>query len=189
MRAAHPRIGGLLLAVREEPQRERAWKRGAGGEERVAASLAKYLDPTVIMLHDRRIPGSRANIDHIAIATSGVWVIDAKRYTGKLEVSRPLLGQPKLSIAGRDSTRLIDGLDGQVKVVRQTLAGIARGVPVLGALCFVDAELPLIGKLTLRGYPIWYPRGLARQINRSGEVQPALLAQLAEILTSRLPAA
>ncbi len=52
------------------------------------------------MLHDRRIPGSRANIDHIAIATSGVWVIDAKRYKGKVQVSRPLFGQPKLTIAG-----------------------------------------------------------------------------------------
>jgi hypothetical protein len=189
VRTAHPRIGGLLLALREEPQHERAWERGAGGEEHVAASLAKYLDPTVLVLHDRRIPGSRANIDHVAIATSGVWVIDAKRYTGKVQISRPLFGQPRLTIAGRDQTKLIDGLDGQVKVVRGALASITPGVPVLGALCFVDAELPLIGKLTFRGYPLLHPRGLAKQINRSGEVRPAVLAQLAEILTSRLPAA
>jgi hypothetical protein len=189
VRTAHPRIGGLLLAFGVEPQHERAWERGAGGEEHVAASLAKYLDPTVLMLHDRRIPGSQANIDHIAIATSGVWVIDAKRYKGTVQVSRALFGQPKLTIAGRDESKLIDGLDGQVKVVRAALAGITPGVPVLGALCFVDAELPLIGKLTFRGYPLVYPRGLAKQINRSGDVQPAMRARLAEILTSLLPAA
>jgi len=36
------------------------------------------------ILHDRRIPGSRANIDHIVVAPSGVWIIDAKRYSDQL---------------------------------------------------------------------------------------------------------
>jgi hypothetical protein len=58
-RETHPRICGLLLALRQKPWHERAWERGAGGEEQVAASLAKYLEPTVLMLHDRRIPQSR----------------------------------------------------------------------------------------------------------------------------------
>lgn len=66
------------------------WARGAGGEERVAQLLAKHLDPSVVVLHDRAIARSRANIDHIAIAGSGVWVIDAKRYKGKVAVSKPL---------------------------------------------------------------------------------------------------
>jgi hypothetical protein len=52
---------------------------------------------------DRRIRRSRANIDHIAVASSGIWVIDAKRYNGKVEVRKPLLGTPKLIIAGRDT--------------------------------------------------------------------------------------
>ena len=30
-------------------------------------------------------PGSRANIDHVAITRSGVFVIDAKNYTGKVQ--------------------------------------------------------------------------------------------------------
>lgn len=79
-------------------------QRPAGGEQRVAALLAKCPHPTVLMLHDRRIPRSRANIDHIAIATSGVRVIDVKRYKGKVQISRPLLGQPKLTIARQDKT-------------------------------------------------------------------------------------
>ena len=48
-----------------------------------AAILAK-LDPAqVLLLHDRRLPGSRANIDHIAVTSAGIWVIDSKRYTGR----------------------------------------------------------------------------------------------------------
>ncbi|MEV4421445.1 NERD domain-containing protein, partial [Patulibacter sp. NPDC049589] len=33
----------------------------------------------VVVLHDRRVPRTHANIDHIAIAPSGIWVIDTKR--------------------------------------------------------------------------------------------------------------
>lgn len=39
-------------------------------------------------VHDRRIPGSRANIDHIAVAATGVWVIDTKNATGALPADR-----------------------------------------------------------------------------------------------------
>ncbi len=37
------------------------------------------------VLHDRRIPGSKANIDHIVVGPAGVFAIDTKRYTGKIE--------------------------------------------------------------------------------------------------------
>ena len=77
---------------------------GARGEEMLADSLVRRC-PDVLLLHDRQLPGSRANIDHIAIAASGVYVIDAKRYKGKIEVQTPLFGTPKLKIAGRDRTK------------------------------------------------------------------------------------
>ena len=78
-REAHPHLGGLLVAIQQAPQHETAWARGADGEARVAAALEKHLDSHTVVLHDRSIPGTRANIDHIAIAPSGAWVIDAKR--------------------------------------------------------------------------------------------------------------
>ena len=84
VRERHPRIGGVILALQDAPQHERSWARGAGGEELVEQALAKHC-PTVPVLHDRRIRTSRANIDHIAIAATGVWVIDTKRYKGKLQ--------------------------------------------------------------------------------------------------------
>jgi hypothetical protein len=37
------------------------------------------------MLHDCRIPGSRANIDHLFVAASGIWIVDAKGDKGKVE--------------------------------------------------------------------------------------------------------
>lgn len=187
IRAKHPRLGGLQLAVQGEPQHEQAWARGAEGEERVARSLAKHLDAGVALLHDRAIPHSPANIDHIAVAPSGVWVIDSKHYTGKVAIRRPFFGRAKLTIAGRDQTKLIDGLAKQVARVEAGLADIARDVPVRGALCFVDAELPLLGKLTFKGYPLLYPRGLAKRVNAPGPVPPERVHAIAARLAERFP--
>lgn len=77
-RERHPLLAGLILALQAPPRSETAWAVGAAGEEELAASLARRC-PQAIVLHDRRMPRGRANIDHIAVAPSGVWVIDAKR--------------------------------------------------------------------------------------------------------------
>ena len=148
VRARHPRIGGVILALQETPQHERSWARGAGGEELVAQALAKHC-PDIPVLHDRRIPGSRANIDHIAIAPTGVWVIDTKRYNGKLQVAKPLFGKSMLKVAGRDKSKLVDGLAKQVDLVTAAVADIGLVVPVHGCFCFVDTELPLLGTPTI----------------------------------------
>src|SRR5690606_21126447 len=40
IRARYPRLGGLILALSNDPQSTRAWERGAIGEEMMAARLA-----------------------------------------------------------------------------------------------------------------------------------------------------
>ena len=151
--------------------------------------LAKRLDAGIVVLHDRRIPRSRANIDHIAIAPSGVWVIDTKRYKGKVTIVKPLLGKAKLLIAGREKTTLIDGLAKQTQLARAAMADIAPGVPVHGALCFVDAELPMLARLTFNGYPLLYPKALAKRINASGQLTAHDLQAIARELAARFPSA
>ncbi len=112
-------------------QDERNWETGAGGEEEVARVIAARC-PSVPVLHDRRLAGSGTNIDHIAIAPSGVYVIDTKRCRGNVEVINPLLGKPRLIIGGRNHTRLVDALAKQVRAVRGVLAD---EVPVYGCFC------------------------------------------------------
>jgi hypothetical protein len=193
-REAHPRVGGLLLRLQDEPQRERAWRTGAIGEEAVAEHLAANC-PRAVVLHDRRMPGSRANIDHIAIAPTGVLVIDAKRYKGKIEVRKPLFGEEKLVIAGRDKTRLVEGLRRQVDAVRAGLALIEQEVPVGGCFCFVNPEgqaggsgIPLLRTLSVDGFPLYYPRRLSKHLNRHGPVSPEQVGMLAEALVELFPA-
>src|SRR5690606_35761953 len=83
VRAAHPRIAGVILALTDDPQSTTAWATGARGEELLGRRLDGLVDSGVCVLHDRRIPGTKANIDHIAVCPGGVFVVDAKRYRGR----------------------------------------------------------------------------------------------------------
>jgi hypothetical protein len=188
VRERHPRLGGVILALQDAPQHETSWSRGAGGEQLVEQALTKRC-PHVTVLHDRRIPGSRANIDHIAVTATGVWVIDTKRYTGKVQITKPLFGKPTLKIAGRDKTRLVDGLAKQVDLVTAAAADVDCAVPVHGCFCFVDSELPLLGTPSIHGFTIFGRKGLAKQLNATGALPADRSAMLAAALAERFPSA
>ena len=170
VRAAHPRIGGFLLAVADEPQSTRAWEVGAVGEERLAKTLDALADRGVRALHDRRIRGSKANIDHIVVSPGGVFVIDAKRYKGRpsLRVEGGLI-RPRtetLLVGRRDCTKLVVGVKHQVDLIRAALSeGDLADVPVSGMLCFVDADWPLFGgSFSTSGISVLWPRKAGEQI-------------------------
>jgi hypothetical protein len=104
------------------------------------------------VLHDRKLPGSSANVDHLAATTQSVWILDAKRYQGRVETRRHGLfskRRPELFVGGRNQTKLIEGVKRQVAAVRSLLAplagelGLAEPLPVRGALVFVNAEFGL----------------------------------------------
>jgi hypothetical protein len=69
----------LLVAylARPRPDAER-WLRGAAGEVATAARLDRLPARRWTVRHDLLIPGSRANVDHLVIGPTGVWVIDTK---------------------------------------------------------------------------------------------------------------
>ncbi|WP_273653571.1 nuclease-related domain-containing protein [Cellulomonas fimi] len=173
IRAEHPRLGGLILALSDDPQSTRAWSSGARGERVVARSLDTCANERVRVLHDRRIPRTRANIDHIAVAPTGVYVIDAKRYKGRpdLRVQGGLL-RPRtatLTVGGRDCTKLLTGVQKQVELVRAALAPTHPDVRVRGQLCFVDADWPLFGgAFALDDVDVLWPKKAAQILNRDG---------------------
>jgi Nuclease-related domain len=65
-----------------------AWRRGAAGERRTARVLAALERHGWAVLHDLALPGSRANLDHLAIGPGGVFVIDSKQYRGRLQLDQ-----------------------------------------------------------------------------------------------------
>lgn len=143
------------------------------------------------MLHDRRIPGSKANIDHIAVAATGVYVIDPKRYKGRpsLKVEGGLLRPrvERLFVGNRDCSQLVAGVLKQVEVVRGI---VGDEVPVHGVLCFVDADWPLIGgSFTTREVEALWPRKLYPKLQAEGPMTVDAIADLHRMLAIGLPAA
>ncbi len=82
-RAKWGKLGGLAVALSDEKQSTKAWSSGAAGEAAVGARLDGLASESIRVMHDRRIPRSKANIDHIVVTSGGAWVIDTKRYVGK----------------------------------------------------------------------------------------------------------
>lgn len=188
VRERFPRAGGLLLSIFEEGQPTKAWKVGAGGEETLGGTFDRMAGPELRVLHDRRIPRSRANIDHIVVCRNGVMVIDAKRYQGRpsLKVEggffRPVTH--KLTVGGRDRTKLVDGVRKQVDLVTAALEDVP--VPVQGFLCFLDADWPLIGgAFSIHGVGVLWPRRMRKLLEADG---PLSIDEIAEI-QARLGAA
>ena len=119
VRTAHPRLGGLILALADDPQHVRAWQTGAVGEEEFDRRLSGCSGPRLKVRHDRKLPQSSANIDHLAVTTEGVWVLDAKRYKGKVETRSdgPFSSRvPELYVGGRNQTKLVARPPGNVSV-------------------------------------------------------------------------
>ena len=198
IRQHHPRLGGLLLALSKEPTSTRVWAQGAAGERAVAAKLDALVGDHVVALHDRRLRRpdgtlSKANIDHIAVTPSGVWVIDAKTHQGSLEVRRSGgLFSPRveaLYINGRDQTRLVHGLLKQVDAVRRELSTVEASIAVQGALCFVGTELPWFGSSSIADVPLLGRRGLAKLLLRPGDVDTNDREAVAVFLDQRFPPA
>ena len=119
--------------------RSAAWRKGAAGERRLGDRLDTLAARGIVtVLHDRRLAArSSANIDHIVVAAGGVWVVDAKNYRGRIEVTGR---RSRLIVGGRDRTALVPGVRRQVRRVMAELRTTYPAVPVYGALCFVGAE-------------------------------------------------
>lgn len=115
------RFGNIAVALTPERQSTRAWSTGALGEEQVGARLDGIASERIQVLHDRRILGSKRNIDHIVVTPAGVWVVDTKRYKGvpSLRVEAGLFRPrvERLFVGGRDQTRLVDGVLGKIQEV------------------------------------------------------------------------
>lgn len=173
----------------DEKQSTKAWATGAIGEERFGARLDSLVSDDVAVLHDRRIPGSKANIDHIAVTRTGIWVIDAKRHKGRPELKieggilRPRV--EKVMVGRPDCTKLVDGVLMQVDLVRDVVGDL----PIAGSLCFVEADWPLIGgAFVTRGVQVLWPKRLAKLLEESS-AGPVDVAATRESLASQFKAA
>lgn len=111
------------------------WEKGAEGEQRTAEALTSLPEQAWTVFHDLRWPGRRfANVDHVVVGLSGVYVVDSKNWTG--------------TIAVRDGVLRSNGYsrERQVSDVAEAALAVARLTPLLRpdlvkpVLCFVRDE-------------------------------------------------
>lgn len=184
--AAFVALGAVLpvLKLVATPQHIDAWRSGAAGEREVGARLDRLRPSGVLTLHDRRVPGRRTNIDHIAVSPTGVYVIDTKNHAGKISSTRD-----GLRVAGRRCDQMVTGIHAQMAVVRDVLDDqILSAAAIHGVLCFTRAELPWI-RITPKGVALLNPRGLTRTLRKPGPLSPHQVHHLATVLAQRLPVA
>ena len=165
----HARIGKLILALSSDPQTTTAWAKGADGERTLGRRLDGCAGASVIVLHDLGVPGSSANIDHIVVTPSHVFVIDAKQYSGEVR-ARDDGGifdrDVRLRVGGRDCSKLVEASLGQAALVGRALTGLAPAPQVVPVLCFVRADWPLFARpLDIDGVVVTWPKALASRVD------------------------
>jgi hypothetical protein len=77
---------GWRLRFRPSEQ-ARSWQRGAHGERGTARLLDRLTRDGYVIFHDLAVPGSDANVDHLVIGSTGLFVIDSKQWTGSVHQS------------------------------------------------------------------------------------------------------
>lgn len=183
-------LGGLIRALAREPGYEDAWTLGGHGGSRTAAVLERRCGSDVLFLHARATPAGSAEIDHLAIARSGVWVIAAKRFPGRLRIGRARGAEAdRLLIGGRDRSGLVPCLRRQVLLVGATIDEVDPNVKVRGALCLLEAALPILRRPAFGGIPVLDPPALGRQLDAPGPISPERGELLRGELAERFPPA
>jgi hypothetical protein len=190
------RYGDHAAAVAEtmaEREVAASWRKGSNGEARLAAFVKREAGDAVIPLHDRLIPGTRGNIDHIWVSSNGVWVVDGKAYRGKLvrrEVGPSWRRGNEVVVAGRNRTELAQGVERQVDAVLAALRSDPdlKGVEVHAALCFLDSDWDLLA-LPFQIGNVWviYPGALRKRLKKSGPLTRNRMERVAQRLDLSLP--
>ena len=162
-------------------------------ERRLAAQLRSDLGGRAHVYSDRVLAGTSRTIDHVVIATSGVWIIDAKDYAGLVEmrnVGGPVHRDLRLYVGGVDRTKLIGAMQWQHDAVVDALEPTGlEATPVHRALCFINSDSALRAKpFQLDGVWVIGAQKLTDLILEPGSVDAADIDTIAAAVATKLPA-
>jgi hypothetical protein len=196
VRRTHGDHAAEVAKAMAERDNAATWGKGSSAESRLAAFVEREVGDAVIPLHDRLIPGTRGNIDHIFVASTGVWVVDAKALRGKVvkrEVGPFWRRENQVYVGGRNRTEL-----GQ-SVVKQVAAVIAavrpdpelKGTDVHAVLCFLDPDNWALLDFPFQVSSVWvmYPGALRKRLKKKGPLSRERMDRIARRLDLSLPSA
>lgn len=186
-------LGDVAVHVIDEPQSLAVRARDAEGERRLATHLDQELTNGATVLHDRRVPKARGTIDHLVVAPTGVWVIDAKNSAGRVERRRTgswRRPESRLYVENRDQTELVGKMDVQSDAVRAALEPIDFAtLPVRRCLCFTSADWSSFSRpFSIDDVWIGWPQALTRAMRSNPILGPAEVVTVAQHLSAEFPA-
>lgn len=161
------------------------WARGAEGEASLATVIAPLAADGYYCLADRRFPESAGNLDHLLVGPAGVFVVDAKSWSGKVAVENGALRQN-----GYSRGQQVEGLKNQalgVVAILDATMGQRRPL-VRPVICFIDgaeiASRAAIDRVHLlnSGDLVGFVRSFTRVLDQAG------VDEVMRILLERLPA-
>jgi hypothetical protein len=185
----------LLLTMSDDPSAINGYGHGGERTRDLAYTLTKTAT-NAIFLYQRRLSlrSTEDPIDLIAVAPSGVWIIDIQTCAG----GRVAVGGRQrmmssrfthLLIRGRDRTAHLDRLTGQARAVEEALSELdIMDVPVRPAFCFYDAETQWRGTPMVGTAVLTTPRRLSSLLQRSSRsLSDVEVSAVALALGQRLP--
>ncbi|HSM65799.1 MAG TPA: nuclease-related domain-containing protein [Ilumatobacteraceae bacterium] len=183
-------VGRVMRLLADEPTTTNADAKRGEGERRLARLLDQELVDAVT-LHDRKVPTARGSLDHLVIASSGIWLIDAERHAGEVECRSTGAfgsGEPRVFVDGRNQTRLVHAMGWQVAAVRAQLDTIGFGdVPVRPVVCFTSSRWArTTSPFDVHGVLVTWPSALVETIGAPGPFDVQLIDLVARHLSSTL---
>ena len=157
-------------------ERAERFERGHAGEQRTDR-LLRALPAGYQVLRDCSIPGSKANVDHIVVGPSGVFLVDSKLYTGRLSLGRGSLWHNQ-----HPMDRVLKTQAWLVEVVAQTLEPLGQVAGPIPLLCVHGAQLPA-NHFSVDGVEVVGPTALVQRLMSSPvPLAPMVVAAVAERL-------
>lgn len=166
----------------------------AEDERGLAAFLDREIGHAATVLHNRRVSTTRGTIDHLVVASTGVWVIGVKDYAGKVECRNEggrQTPESRLFVSHRNQTKLVASTMKQAKAVERALETVGfSGVPIQSCLCLTGADWRFRSKpFWVDGVWIGWPQALIKALRATPILERTAVATLADHLSTQFPSA
>ncbi|WP_067144001.1 nuclease-related domain-containing protein [Microtetraspora malaysiensis] len=165
-----------------------AWRKGAAGERATARLLRRLERAGYTVLHDRALPASRANVDHLVIGPAGVFVVDSKKWDRRTRISGV---RGRIWIGKRPAGPVVTPVLFEARAVGTTLTrATGRRVDVIPVVAVHGAQMPQWGALAVDGVTLLRARRVPGWILRHGrQLDVDTVGLLAAAAASALPPA
>ncbi|WP_190394851.1 nuclease-related domain-containing protein [Nocardiopsis deserti] len=183
----------LALAVGTVVRRRGAsyqWRMGAVGERRTGRRLNALRRRGWVVFHDLSLPGSRANVDHLVIGTSGVYLVDSKYRRGAVRFGGR---RGWIRIGKTGGPLLVRSAQYEAEAVTRVLSSaLGRRVDVTAVLAVhvPRSRFPGWREFSASGVPIMAASAVVPWLRarRVRVFSAAEVVRVAEVVRERLPA-